>query len=175
MKKFWSVIFLSIPLMSFSQEKAAVGMTIEEVKKIYPDLKTDTNENGTAFSRPEKLNGLDVEWGYRFKEKKLDWIYFDKYINELNEANFKTCLSATRQLVKDYTKLYGMPDTTITGDTTFIDPYIKKHWGYNVLEARWKNYNGMKIKVEFTFMGGKGQYAFLVKSNYFEKNYPYYD
>ena len=175
MKNFLAILFLTIPLAVFAQEKATIGMTIDEVKKIYPKIKTDTNGNGTTLSRPENIYGLESDWGYRFKEKKLDWIFFDKYINEINEPNFKTCLSATRQLINDYTKLYGKPDTTIIGDTTFIDPYKKKHWGYNVMEARWKNYKGMKIKVEFTFMGGKGQYAFLVKTNYFEKNYPYYD
>ena len=175
MKRLWIILFLTFPLLTFAQEKVTIGMTIEDVRKIYPNLKTATYQNETTLSRPEKLYGLDGSWGYRFKGNKLDWIFFDTYFNDINTINFSLCLSATRQLIIDYTKIYGKPDSTIIGDTTFIDPIKKKHWGYDVMEVRWKNYNGMKIKIEFTFMGGKGEYAFLVKINYFEKNYPYYD
>jgi len=150
-------------------------MTIDEVKKIYPNLKSTTYENTITLERPETLYGLEDKWGYRFEGGKLTWIFFDKYINEINDTNFHKCLSATRHLINDYTRFYGMPDTTIVGDTNFIDPYKKHHWGYGVMETRWKNYNNMKIKVEFNFMGGKGQYSFLVKICFFDKNYPYYD
>lgn len=160
---------------TFAQEKVIIGMTIKEVKKIYPAIKTDMNENGTTLSRPDNLYGLDDDWGYRFTGNKLTWIFFDKYINEINDGNFRKCLSATRQLVQDYTNLYGKPDTIIIGDTTFVDPFKKQHWGYDIIEAQWENYNNMKIKIEFTFMGGKGEYNFLVKICYFDKNYPYYD
>jgi len=69
MKHLWTILFFAFPLTHFAQEKAKIGMTADEVKKIYPDIKTDANENGTTLSRPAKLYGLDGEWGYRFKEK----------------------------------------------------------------------------------------------------------
>ena len=150
-------------------------MTIDQVTKIYSNLKSTKYENTITLERPDTLYGLDDSWGYRFEDEKLTWIFFDKYIVDINDSNFRKCFAATKQLIKDYTKLYGVPDKTIVGDTNFVDPYKKKHWGYNVIEARWKNYNNMKIKVEFTFMGGKGQYSFLVKIGVFDKNYPYYD
>lgn len=170
-----TISIIIIALSTVAQEKATIGMTLDEVKKIYPSIKTDSNENGITFSRLDNLYGLDDSWGYRFTENKLTWIFFHKYIKEFNDTNFSKCLVATRRLVKDYTKFYGKPDTTIIGDTTFVDPFKKKHWGYDVIEVRWKNYNGMKIKIEFTFLGGKGEYCLLFQIHYFDKNYPYYD
>ncbi len=176
MKIFLILFFLfSSCIITFAQSKVVIGMTLEDVNKLYPNLKSTTYENTITLERPENLYGLDDTWGYRFEGGKLTWIFFDKYIQEINDTNFRKCLSATKHLINDYTRFYGKPDTTIIGDTSFIDPYKKHHWGYNVIEARWKNYENMKIKVEFTFMGGKGQYSFLVKICFFDKDYPYYD
>ena len=158
-----------------AQTKVIIGMSPDSVKKIFPEAKEETFKRTTTLAVKATVYGLEDEWNYRFNNDKLDWIFFDKYIDSLNEQNFKLCLSATQNLIKDYTKAYGKPDTTIKGNFRFVDPYKKHHWGYPVLEARWKNYKGMKIKAQFTFMGGKGQYHFLVKVNYFDKNYPYYD
>ena len=63
----------------------------------------------------------------------------------------------------------------IEGKQKFVDPYKTKHWGYDVLEARWKNAGGQKMKVEFTFMGGKGEYHLIVVITHFDKDYPYYE
>ncbi len=162
----------SIHIIAFTQSKATIGMTMARVKKIYPDMEMSASGNTTTLTRPETLYGIDGKWGYQFKNQKLIWIYFDKYIDELNDNNFRKCLSATRHLIKDYTKRYGKPDTTITGNTKFIDPYKKHHWGYDVLEARWKDKNGMKINIKFKFMGSKGEYHFIVDINYFDKKDP---
>ena len=177
MKYFITILILLFSgIGAFAQSDVTIGMSIDEVKKIYPDLKSSTYENTITLERPDNLYGLDDSWGYRFEKGKLKWIYFHKYIDELNDSNFQKCLFATRQLIKDYTSLYGSPDSTITGDTTFIDPYKDKHhWGYKVIEARWKIYNDMKMKIEFTFMGGKGEYHFIVSINVFDKNYPYFE
>jgi len=176
MKLFVSIIILfSIGGNILAQSKATIGMTIKEVKKIYPGMEPATYQNTLTLSRNENLHGVDGRWGYRFEHEKLNWIYYDKYIDVINEKNFTKCLTGTRQIITDFTNIYGNPDSTITGNTKFIDPYKKHHLGYNVLEARWKNYHGMKIKVEFTFMGGKGVYNFLVKINYFDSSYPYFD
>jgi len=152
-----------------------LGMDVNDFGKVFPELFPNGVGLTGQWGREEKLYGLNGSWAYRFENGKLNWMHYDKYIDEINDTNFNKCLSATKQLLKDYTKQYGKPDTTIIGNTHFIDPYKKHHWGYDVLEARWKDYKGMKIKVEFTFMGGKGDYHFLVVINYFDKNYPYYD
>jgi hypothetical protein len=158
-----------------AQTKASIGMNMDEVKKLYPQTKSSTYENTITLSFNDTLYGLPGEWGYRFKNNQLEWIHFDKYFDEINKTNFDKCLTATKKVITDYTKAFGKPDTTIIGDTTFVDPYVKHHWGYDVIETRWNNYKGMKIKMEFTFLGGKGEYNFLVKINYFDKSYPYFD
>src|SRR6185503_19409798 len=139
--------------MSFAQTSALIGMNMSEVITIYPNMEMTTYENTTTLSRDENLFGLDGTWGYRFEDDKLTWIYFNKYIDEINNHNFKKCLSATKHIFKAFTKLYGKPSSTTYGNPEFVDPYKKKHWGYNVMEARWADYNGMKIKTEFNFMG----------------------
>lgn len=168
------IVLITNGMATFAQS-ITTGMTIDQVGEIYPNLKMSSNQKSVTLERPDTLFGLDDSWGYRFEENKLTWIFFHKYMNEINEVNFWKCLKATQELIKEYTLFYGSPDTTMIGDTTFRNPYLKKHWGYNVLEARWNEVQGMKIKVEFTFMGGKGVYGLLVKINYFDKNYPYFD
>lgn len=162
-------------LSTFAQSNARIGMSIEEVQKLYPKTQTSTYENTITLSFNDTLYGLPGEWGFRFENNKLNWIFFSKYIDEINKQNFAKCLKAAKKIIVDYTKTFGKPDSTIIGDTTFIDPYKKHHWGYDVIEARWNNYNGMKVKVEFKFFGGKGEYHFIVTINYFGKDYPYFD
>lgn len=169
------LFFASAYISGFSQSNVKIGMTEEEFVKIYSDLKFTVYENNKTYTRNETVKGLSVEWGYRFEEGKLNWIYFHHYVDKINKSEFDKCLKSTELLIEEYTELYGEPDSLVEGTKKFQDPYKKKHWGYDVIEARWKNYNGMKIKVEFTFMGGKGEYHFLVTVNFFDKNYPYYD
>jgi hypothetical protein len=152
-----------------------LGMNVNDFVKAFPALFPNGLALTGQWGRDEEIHGLSGGWAYNFENGKLNWMLYDKYIDQINKANFTKCLSATRQIIKDYTSAYGKADTTIIGDTTFVDPVNKRHWGYDVIEVRWKNFNGMKIKVEFTFMGGKGDYHFLVKMTWFDKNYPYYD
>lgn len=169
------LILLSSCFTIYSQSKVVIGMSTNEFNKIYPSLNNIRYENESTYTRADNIYGIENEWGYRFENDKLNWIYFMNYIDSLDENNFHKCLTAAQNVIKDYTQQYGKPDTVIIGDTTFVDPYVKIHWGYDVIEARWENYNNMKIKVEFTFMGGKGGYHFLFKINYFDKSYPYFD
>lgn len=155
--------------------KFYLGMKVSDFALVFPKL----FPNGIALSgqweRKEKLYELDGSWNYDFLNGKLDWYSYDKYLNEINESNFTKSLNAAKSLINDYTKIYGKPDTTIIGNTNFVNPREKHHWGYDVIEAKWYNANGMKIKIEFTFMGGKGEYHFLVKIEHFGKDYQYFD
>jgi len=176
MKNYLFFLFLiSSALLTTAQMKAKIGISISDFKKLYPDTKSAVYQNSVTFSLQDTIYKIDGEWGFRFENNKLDWIHYSRYYKDINETAFKKCLSAASSLIKDYSVFYGNPDELITGDTTFTDPYKKRHWGYDVIEARWKNVDGMKIKIEFTFMGGKGEYCFLFKINYFSKDYPYYD
>lgn len=169
------VALIIICTNAISQSKATIGMSMEEVKELYPKTQPSYYNNSVTLSFNDTLYGLPGEWGYRLENNKLNWIHFDKYINEIEKPNFDKCLKVTKKLINDYTKTFGNADTTIIGDTTFVDPFVKHHWGYNVIEARWNNYKEMKVKIEFAFFGGKGEYHFIVAINYFDKNYPYFD
>ena len=79
-----------------------------------------------------------------------------------------------RRLIKKYTDDYGKPFEYKAVDTTYRDPYKDHHWGYDVIYAKWKT-DKIKFKIEFTFMGGKGEYHFLVKMGFFDKDYKYWD
>ncbi len=152
-----------------------IGMDIDSFAKAYPSLFKNSIGLTGQWGRSEDIYGLKGNWSYRFENGKLTWIHFAKYIDEVNEENFNKCLSATNKIIIDYIKQYGKPDEVISGKTKFIDPSKERHWGYGVKEVRWKNVNGMKIKIEFTFMGGKGDYNFIVAINHFDKDYPFYD
>ncbi len=175
MKKLLTILFLFTCITAFSQQKAKIGMSLEEAKKLFPSAKESKYEKEINLTIEDTLHGLISAWGLNFKDDKLSWMLFSRYNGELSDANFKACLKASIEIIADYTKWYGEPDELITGNQKYVDPYKKKHWGYDVLEARWKNVNGEKMKVEFTFLGGKGEYQFLVVINHFHKDYPYYD
>lgn len=169
------IIYLLVFSTLSAQPKVSIGMSLEEVKKLYPSAKSETYEKNITLSIPVSFYGLDDSWGFRFEKNKLNWIFFHKYIDEINEVNFKKSLYAAKKIIGDFTMSFGQPDSMVVGDTLFKDPYKTRHWGYDVIEAYWKNHNGMKCKIEFTFMGGKGQYNFLVSINIFDKTYPYYN
>jgi len=173
------VIYSALLLYSIvanSQEKALMGSSPKEILALYPEIRfSGIIDSALILERPDTLYGIDGAWGYSFTDGKLEWIFFSKYIDEINKENFDKCLFAANELIKEYTKLYGKPDSVLKGNSKFRDPYKDHHWGYDVIEARWSNYKGMKAKVEFTFMGGKGEYSLLLKVNYFKKDYPYYD
>jgi len=156
--------------------KFYIGMDVNVFKKVFPYLfPVGVNLNGQWY-REQDLYDLKGNWSYTFKDGKLNWVHYQKYIGELDEKNFRVCLFATRQLINDFSIVYGKPDTIITGDTTnHISNLGRGHIGYGVMEARWNNYNGMKIYIEFNFTGGRGQQFYLVKIDYFDKNYPQYD
>jgi len=160
---------------SDKKDRIYLGMGVQDFAKLYPALFPDGIRMSGQWNRDEELYGLNGSWGYRFKDGKVDWIHYMKYIDEINEANFGLCLNAAMLLIKDYTAAFGKPDSVVTGNTKFVDPSVTHHWGYRVLQAHWKDYKGMKIKVEFVFLGGKGEYHFLVVINFFGKDYPYYD
>jgi hypothetical protein len=153
----------------------SLGMNVNDFAKVFPQLFPNGIDLTGQWGRKEKIYGLDGGWAYDFESGKLNWMLYDNYIQEINAKNFDKSFSATKHLIADYAGIYGKPDSTIIGDTVFKDPAKQHHWSYDVIEAYWKNANDMKIKIEFTFMGGKGEYAFLVKITFFDKKYPYFD
>jgi hypothetical protein len=175
LKRLIILILASVFLQSFSQPLVKVGLSLDSVKKIYPYAVESKYQNTIILTINETIHGLTDSWTFNFERDTLRSMMFHKYINELNEANFEKCLKATKAIIKDYTEWFGDPDEEITGTLKFIDPHKKLHYGYDVLEARWKNVGGQKMKVEFTFMGGKGQYNLLVVITHFAKDYPYYE
>jgi hypothetical protein len=165
-------ILLTVAVMA--QKNIHIGISESDLQSEFSNLEKSTYENSATYTRPDTLYGLDSKWGYRFEKNSLNWIYFMRYDSELNEANFNKHLEACEKLIKDYSKIYGTPDSLINGEKVFKDPYTEHHWGYDVLEARWYDADGMKIKIRFTFMGGKGEYNFLLTIDIFDKSYSYF-
>lgn len=170
------ILFLVVfPIAMQAQQNPTIGMSIDEVKRMYSGLGEERYEKTITLTNPDTLYGLADEWGYRFENQKLDWIFFHCYEDSLSETNFNQCLAATMHLIGDYTQEFGSPDTLIVGTLKFRNPYTDHHWGYDVIEAKWFDADGMKIKIEFTFFGGKGEYNFIVNINQFGKEYPYFE
>jgi hypothetical protein len=122
MKKLLTVAFLFSCTIAFSQQKAKIGMSLEEAKKLFPTAKESKYEQEINLTIEDTLHGLISAWGLNFKGDKLSWTLFSKYIGELSDANFKTCLKATKEIITDYTKWYGEPDELITGNQKYVDP-----------------------------------------------------
>ena len=50
--------------------------------------------------------------------------------------------------------------------------YVERHWGYDVIEAKWHDVRGMNISVKFDFFGGKGEYNFIFTVDFFDIDSP---
>ena len=142
-----------------------IGMSLNNFRKIYPDLKAKPYNNTISFSRTETIASLEGKWYYHFTDSKLKWYKFSRYIDEINQKNFDKCLNATRHIIESFKKEFGEPLEYNEGETKFIDPYKKMHWGYDVLKAEWQT-GDEKIKIEFRFKGSKGEYSFIVKLDF---------
>jgi hypothetical protein len=146
-------------------EQVYTGMSLDNFREIYPELKAKTYNNTVSFTKLETIAELEGKWTYHFIDSKLKWFKFNKYIDEINQENFDKCLNATRQIIKNYENEFGEPLKYEEGKTKFIDPYTKMHWGYDVLKAEWQT-DSTKTKVEFRFKGSKGEYSFIVKIDF---------
>lgn len=171
------LFFIVIHYACHSQSLLKAGMSLNEAKSLVPELFAGGINQSGKYQIQDTINGLAGEWGYTFENDTLNWIHFSFYINDgdqLNEENFNKCLKTTEQLIEKYITEYGNPDEMIEGDKYFKDPYKEIHWGYDVTEARWIT-DFEKVKVEFSFFGGKGQYFFQIIINHFRAGYPYFD
>jgi len=128
------------------------------------ELKPNWFPNGVGLNgqwqKEEVFYGLSSNWSYTFNHSILKWMMWSYYAGKEDKETFEKCLKATQGIIEQYTQKYGTP-VIVTGDLKYRDPNRKQHWGYDVLKATWdmKTYT---IKVEYTFMGGKGQYDLLV-------------
>jgi len=177
MKKYvllFSFIIFSASLFSQEKNRVSIGIDMYLFKMVYPKVIPANTPSTGQWGRVDTLYGLPGSWAYNFTDGKLDWCIWDKYIDSLSQANFDKCLAATKALIKKYTLDYGKPIEYKVVDTTYKDPYKQHHWGYDVIYAKWKT-DKIKFKIEFTFLGGKGDYHFLVKMGFFDQDYPYWD
>lgn len=169
---FFSLIIFSSALFAQEKNRITIGMDMYLFKMIYPKVIPLNASTSGQWGRADTLYGLPGSWAYNFEEGKLAWCLWDVYIDSLSQSNFDKCFSAAKSLIKKYTTDYGKPNEYKLVDTTYKDPNKQHHWGYDVIYAKWET-NKIKFKIEFTFMGGKGEYHFLVKMGFFDKDYPY--
>ncbi|GMT50335.1 MAG: hypothetical protein IEMM0008_1874 [bacterium] len=115
------------------------------------------------------------KWYFRFENKKLSWYSFSFYITDykkLNKSNFQRCLKGTEKIIAYLSELYGKPSERVDGIKYFKDPFKERHFGYNVVRAKWKT-KRETIKASFYFFGSKGHYWFVVDTKFFNKDYKY--
>ncbi len=150
------------------------NLSEEDFLSNYKYDSTSTYHEETNYHVYDTIYGISDEWTYRFEDSKLQFHIFSHYSYEIDEKNFVLNLNAAENLIADFTKFYGEPDSFEIGDSTFVDPYEKRHWGYDVIKAKWET-KGMKIKIEFQFFGGKGEYFYLFSVKFFDEDYPYFN
>jgi hypothetical protein len=148
------------------------GMSLDAFLQVHPDLGRPAGPD-TQVTRTETRQGLDGTWTYEFEDGKLDWWVWDATIDELNEDNFRKCLEAASALIDEAKATSGSPVSLERGQTAFRDPKVQRHWGYDVVEAKWKA-DDVWFKISFRFKGAKGMYAFLVKSEFFRPGYEFF-
>ena len=149
-----------------------VGMPYKVFKKQFSGASIKGKSDG-QWSLKDNLYGLQGKWTYTFKKNSLEWYLFDYYSYDIDRKNFGKCLKAAKNIIKYYTSRFGKPLEIKNGNQKFIDPYKKRHWGYEVIKAVWKTDNE-KFQVLFDFFGAKGGYFFLVKIEFQRHDYEYF-
>lgn len=140
--------------------KAWVGMSVDELKALYPDL-TPIADSKERFTRQSEEFGLSGTWQYSFTNHKLHWFIFNASQTTIDKPNFNACLAATSSIIDNYKEILGQPQSYRVGIPSFNDPAIKPHNGYEVEQAVWES-NAGRIKVDFSFLGENRAYEFLV-------------
>jgi len=148
-------------------------MDIKDFKKICPQIVGEEHKPTQSFIKSDVIAGMEGSWFFNFSDSKLTWFSWNVYDDDINQKNFEKCLKATREIIKIYKKKYGEPTDFTEGKLKYIDPYKKRHWGYDVLRAYWKT-DKIKFANEFKFMGGKGNYNFLIKIEFHSADYKYF-
>jgi hypothetical protein len=153
-----------------------VRLGIDEVtfRRLFPEVDIRRYEDGAVQGHwPASVHGVAGSWHYTFKEGKLAWVLFNSYEDAITPANFDRYKAAILAIEANYDRRFGPPIKREVGKQTFQDPRKEHHWGYDVFDAVWKA-EGMKIRANFDFMGGKGDYHFLVQMEIEPEDYPYF-
>lgn len=183
MKK--NVLILALSFLFFScnsqnsnnqtmkQKLPTIGMEFSKFAADFPEIIKKETDGNKQYNIAESIHNLEGKWAYEFSENKLKWFMFNSYSDDINQENFDKYLSVTQQIIEEYKSRYGKPSEFIFDNKTFKDPYIKRHWGYDVISAIWET-DEMDFKIEFTFMGGKGEYNFIFTMEFHEHGYEYF-
>lgn len=158
---------------SMIERNIYIGMSIEEFKKKCPDVVVGEYKPTQSFTKNETIAGMSGDWYFDFSESKLRWYLWDVYTNDINKENFDKNLKAIKEIINIYTQKYGKPTTFNEGNLKYKDPYKQRHYGYDVIKAYWAN-DKIKFANEFRFMGGKGEYNFLLKIEFHDISYKYF-
>lgn len=137
------------------------GLHVHRVVEVRPQYFPNGIGINGQWSHKQTLFGLEGDRSYQFQGSTLKWMLWNHYAGKHDKATFEKCLKATQAIIADYTQQYGTP-VIVEGEKKYRDPYKKLHYGYDVIRAAWdmKTYT---IEVQYTFMGGKGQYDLLVR------------
>lgn len=158
-----------------ADEKFYIGQSVTEFAKVYPELFPIGINHRGQWEEPDDFFGLKDNWVYFFDEGKLTSYNFAYYSDreEVNQEKFDSLLQSTDNIVEAFKLQFGKPTSYTSENRKFKDPYTEHHWGYDVVEAKWKLKKHW-ISVEYQFFGGKGDYFFLVKVDVYAPGYEYF-
>jgi len=155
------------------QKLPIVGIDFVEFSTNFPEIVKQETNNNKQYGYKTQIEKMDGGWSYNFKEGKLKWFMYNSYSDDITQENFDKYLLATQKIIEKYKLKYGEPKKITSENKKFKDPYIERHWGYDVIIAIWET-DEMDFKIEFTFMGGKGEYNFLFKMEFQKHGYEYF-
>jgi hypothetical protein len=137
------LLFLSTFAASAQTEKLYPGMTVEEFRKVIPDIVPAT------FSKTITNGG----WVLDFRTDTLKEIYFYQG-QTLYEGFFKKDLSDYKEFFDHYTVTFGKPLFQLERTTSYQDPNERKrfHDQDTLLAAAWET-RSMSIFLTYCFTG----------------------
>jgi hypothetical protein len=79
MKNLFFICFYFTFLFSIAQQAVKIGMSLDDVKALYPQVKETKYMDKITLERDEVIHGLADKWTYTFEEGKLRSMQFYYY------------------------------------------------------------------------------------------------
>jgi len=157
--------------MDFTLPKIRTDLTSFSTE--FPDVINNQTDGNRQYSINKEVSGLSGSWVYDFKDNKLNRYNFDSYSDEINQANFDKYLTVKQDIIENFKRQFGEPTELEFENEIFKDPYVERHWGYDVISAIWRTPE-MDFRVQFHFIGSHRDYNFIFSMNFHHAGYEYF-
>ncbi|MBP6641312.1 MAG: hypothetical protein KA293_13555 [Bacteroidia bacterium] len=146
-----------------------LGMHVQDFAKEFPELFPDGVQWAGQWQHDATENGLPGKWTFNFDEGKLTFAGFSHYDGEVSANSIQGCMNAAEQMIDSLQNVYGAPDEYYSKEIMYRGMEEMEANMLRMCEAKWRNANGMKIRVDCRQLRGKSEPQLTLSVDYSEK------